>query len=74
MSLKQTDDENLDEQIDRIIEEDREIFDALDSWVSLQLCGILGVVLRAWTPTEVTIYLIDREGLPPNKSCNCPEW
>jgi hypothetical protein len=31
MSLKQTDDENLDEQIDRIIEEDREIFDALDS-------------------------------------------
>ncbi|SDJ33519.1 hypothetical protein SAMN05216226_102179 [Halovenus aranensis] len=31
MSLKQTDDEDLDEQIDRIIEEDREIFDALDS-------------------------------------------
>jgi hypothetical protein len=31
MSLKQTDDEDLDEQIDRFIEEDREIFDALDS-------------------------------------------
>jgi hypothetical protein len=31
MSLKQKDDEDLDEQIDRIIEEDREIFDALDS-------------------------------------------
>jgi hypothetical protein len=31
MGLKQTDDEDLDDQIDRIIEEDREIFDALDS-------------------------------------------
>jgi hypothetical protein len=31
MSLKQKDNEDLDEQIDRIIEEDREIFDALDS-------------------------------------------
>jgi hypothetical protein len=31
MSLKEKDGEDLDEQIDRIIEEDREIFDALDS-------------------------------------------
>lgn len=30
MSPKGSGDEDLDEQIDRIIEEDREIFDALD--------------------------------------------
>jgi len=30
MSLEKQRDEDLDEQVDRIIEEDREIFDALD--------------------------------------------